>query len=326
VAWLDEVIRPRLLGHDPLAAAHHWDRLVFGIPEGSPLDWARVPVEVAGAIDVALWDLTGKAAGLPVYTLLGGAARTTIPLYWSIGNGAIKSPDEMLTDVQHGIELGFRAVKIRMDWGSFRQDVNPEKDFQMFKLCRESMPPDVPLSFDANSGYSVPTAIVQGRRFEELGIAHFEEPVPYYDLPGLRQVTDALDVAVSSGEFESTRWRFINLIELGNPDILQPDILMVGGISELRRVADLASAYNKPLMPHSPQMGLNGAASLHVYATIQNGTRPHEFSTEGTASIDQIAELFDEPILPTDGQVTLPDSPGLGLTINERALQQALVT
>jgi L-alanine-DL-glutamate epimerase-like enolase superfamily enzyme len=323
--WLDEVIRPRLVGQDPRQPAHHWDRLVFGIPEGSPQDWMRVPVELVGAVDVALWDVTGKAVGLPVYQLLGGAARTTIPLYWSIGNGAVKSVDQMVADVQRGYDQGFRAFKIRMDWGSFRQDANPDRDFAMFKACRQSLPPEVPLSFDANSGYSVPTAIVQGRRFEELGIAHFEEPIPYYDLPGLRQVVDALDVAVSSGEFESTRWRFVDLIELGNPDIVQPDILTVGGITELRRVADLATAYNKPVMPHSPQMGLDGAASLHVYATIQNGTRPHEFSTEFTATVEEIAELFEDPIVPVNGSITLSDRPGLGLTLNERMLEKKLI-
>ena len=154
-------------------------------------------------------------------------------------------------------------------------------------------------SFDANSGYSVSTAIVQGRRFEELGIAHFEEPIPYYDLPGLRQVVDALDVPVSSGEFESTRWRFVDLIELGNPDIVQPDIL-VGGRHH-RAAPDRrprARAYNKPVMPHSPVHGPQRRGILHVYATLQNGIRPHEFSTEGTASIDEIAALFDEPIVP----------------------------
>jgi L-alanine-DL-glutamate epimerase-like enolase superfamily enzyme len=325
VAWLEDVIRPRLLGQDPRQPGRHWDRLVFGIPEATPQDWMRVPVDAVGAVDVALWDLTGKAAGLPVYRLLGGAARTTIPLYWSVGNGAGKTGDQMLADVRRGFDLGFRAFKIRMDWGSFRQDSDPEKDYQMFRLCRESLPADVPLSFDANSGYSVSTAISQGRRFEDLGIAHFEEPIPYYDLPGLRQVVDALDVPVSSGEFESTRWRFVDLIELGNPDIVQPDILVGGGISELRRVADLASAYNKPVMPHSPYMGLDGTASLHVYATLQNGIRPHEFSTEGTAPMEQIAELFEEPILPVDGAITLPDRPGLGLTLDERALARMIV-
>jgi L-alanine-DL-glutamate epimerase-like enolase superfamily enzyme len=323
--WIDEVVRPRLLGQDPREPARQWDRLVFGIPDGGSQDWARVPVDVVGSVDVALWDIAGKAAGMPVHRLLGGAARTTIPLYWSIGMGSAKTPAQMLADVQRGYDLGFRAVKIRMDWGSFRQDANPEKDYQMFKLCRESLPADVPLSFDANSGYSVSTAIVQGRRFEDLGIAHFEEPIPYYDLPGLRQVVDALDVAVSSGEFESTRWRFVDLIELGNPDILQPDIQVAGGITELRRIADLASAYNKPVMPHSPYMGLNGSASLQVYATLQNGIRPHEFSTEGTAPVEEIAALFDEPILPEGGTIHLPDRPGLGLTISERTLQRAIV-
>jgi L-alanine-DL-glutamate epimerase-like enolase superfamily enzyme len=325
VAWIEEVVRPRLLGQDPREPGRHWDRLVFGIPEGGPHDWTRVPVDIVGSVDVALWDLAGKAAGLPVYRLLGGAARTTIPLYWSVGGGGDKTIDQMLADVERGTSMGFRAVKIRMDWGSFRQDANPDKDWAMFQRVHESLPAGVALSFDANSGYSVSTAILQGRRFESLGIAHFEEPIPYYDLPGLRQVVDALDVPVSSGEFESTRWRFVDLIELGNPDIVQPDIQVAGGITELRRISDLATAYNKPVMPHSPYMGLNGAASLQVYATLQNGVRPHEFSTEGTAPIEEIAALFDEPILPENGSVTLPDRPGLGLTISERTLEKAIV-
>jgi D-arabinonate dehydratase/D-galactarolactone cycloisomerase len=278
------------------------------------------------AVNIALWDLTGKATGLPVYQLLGGAARTTIPLYWSVGAGWQKSPDQMVADVQRGYDLGFRAFKIRMDWGTFRQDANPEKDFQLFRACRESLPPDVPLSFDANSGYSVSTAITQGRRFEQLGLSHFEEPIPYYDLPGLRQVVDALDVPVSSGEWEPSRWRFADLIALGNPDIVQPDILAAGGITELLRICDLAGAYNKPVMPHcSPFLPLTAAASLHLYSTLLNGVRPHEFTTEGTAPIEEAAALLEDPILPVNGEIRLPDRPGLGLTLNERELARAIV-
>jgi D-arabinonate dehydratase/D-galactarolactone cycloisomerase len=321
VAWVDEVVAPMLAGEDPRDPARHWDRLVFGISDAR----TRVPVDVVGSVDVALWDLAGKAAGVPLHRLLGGAARTTIPLYWSTGMGWRKTPDEMLGDVQRGFELGFRAFKIRMDWGPFRQDADPRKDFELFRRCREWLPPEVGLGFDANSGYSVSTAILQGRRFEALGISHFEEPIPYYDLPGLRQVVDALDVPISSGEFESTRFRFADLIALGNPDIVQPDIELAGGITELRRIADLATAHNKPVMPHSPYMGLNGAASLHVYATLQNGIQPHEFSTEGTASIDEIAELFVEPMVPRNGRIELSDRPGLGLELDERAVERAIV-
>jgi D-arabinonate dehydratase/D-galactarolactone cycloisomerase len=321
VGWVEQVVGPMLVGEDPRDPVRHWDRLVYGISDAR----TRVPVEIVGSVDVALWDLAGKAARLPVYRLLGGAARTSIPLYWSRGMGWRKTPDDMLADVRMGFELGFRAFKIRMDWGPFRQDADPRKDFELFRRVREWLPEGTWLGFDANSGYSVSTAIVQGRRFEELGIAHFEEPIPYYDLPGLRQVVDALDIPVSSGEFEATRQRFADFIALANPDILQPDIELNGGITELRRVADLATAYNKPVMPHSPYMGLNGAASLHVYATLINAVQPHEFSTEGTASIDEIASLFVEPIVPHEGRVELPDRPGLGLELDERALEAAIL-
>ncbi len=325
-AWLDEVIRPRLVGQDPRQPARHWDRLAFGLVEGTPQDRREVPVPFVAAVNIALWDLTGKAVGLPVHQLLGGAARTTIPLYWSVGSGWSKTPDEMVADVRRGYDKGFRAFKIRMDWGTFRQDANPEKDYQLFRACREALPAEVPLSFDANSGYSVSTAISQGRRFEELGLAHFEEPIPYYDLPGLRQVADALDAPVSSGEWVTSRWGFADMIALGNPDILQPDILAAGGITELQRICDLASAYNKPIMPHcSPFLPLTALASLHLYSTLLNGVRPHEFTTEGTAPVEQAAALFEEPIVPVNGQVTLPDRPGLGLTINERELAKALI-
>ena len=156
----------------------------------------------------------------------GRSRPTRHPLYWSVGLGWIKTPDQMLDDVKDGWEQGYKSYKIRMDWRSYRQDSNPAKDLQMFKLVRDFLPNNIYLGFDANNGYSVSTAIQQGRAFEDYGrIDHFEEPLPQYDLPGLRQVSDALDVAISTGEQDWDRWRFRDVIQLGNPDILQPDIL-----------------------------------------------------------------------------------------------------
>jgi D-arabinonate dehydratase/D-galactarolactone cycloisomerase len=205
-----------------------------------------------------------------------------------------------------------------MDWNSDRQDANPAKDLEMFRLCREFLPPEIPLSFDANNGYSVSTAIRQGHKFEELGITHFEEPLPQYDYLGLRQVVDALDVPVSSGEQEHTRWQFRDLIQIGNPDILQPDIVMAGGITESRRIYDMATAFNKPTMPHCPSAGLSSAASLHLYSTYVNAVRPHEYQVWDPAVLD----LYKNPILPKDGKVTLPTGPGLGLEIDEAAFER----
>lgn len=319
-AYLDELIKPILVGTDPCRPRKVWELLTLGDGQQA----TRFPSQIVGSVDVALWDISGKSAGLPIYQLLGGARRTDIPLYWSRGNGWTKSPEEMLEEVQEGYDKGYRAFKIRMDWRDYRQDANPTKDFAIFKKCREWLPEDCPLSFDANCGYSVPTAIEQGRRFEEMGIAHFEEPLPQYDYPGLKQVVDALDCSVSTGEQEISSWRFRDLLQLGNPDILQPDVLNVGGLSEMMRVYELAVVHNKIVMPHSPSVGANSMASLHLYATVTNAVRPHEFSEEFTGPAEDVAKLYKEPVLPVNGRISLPDRPGLGLEIDPDALNSFL--
>ena len=321
-AYLEDLIKPLIVGMSPVQPRQIWEMLALGVGQRA----TRFPSQIVGAIDVACWDITGKVAGLPLYALLGGAARTEIPLYWSRGNGWCKTPEEMLEEIQEGYEKGFRAFKVRMDWRDYRQDSNPANDLAIFQKCREWLPDNVPLSFDANCGYSVPTAIEQGRRFEELGIAHFEEPLPQYDLRGLRQVVDALDCAVSTGEQEISAWRFRDLMDLANPDILQPDILNVGGLSQVISVYEMAVANNKVVMPHSPNIGANSAASLHAYSTVTNAVRPHEFSEEFTGPVDRIAELFVDPIVPEDGKIKLPDRPGLGLEFDQKALSKATVS
>ena len=318
--YLEGLIAPALVGEDPRLVDRHWETLALGRDER----FFKLPGWVVGIVDVALWDILGKDTGLPVHTLMGGARRATIPLYWSVGSGWRMQPDEMLALVRDGWERGFRAFKIRMDWRGWRQDIDPEKDFQLFRLTREFLAGGEYLGFDANNGYSVSTAIQQGRRFEELGIDHFEEPIPHYDLPGLKQVSDALDVAVSAGEQDAFRWWFQHLVLLGDPDILQPDILNAGGPSEVKRIFEMATTLDKPVMPHSPQAGINSMASLHVYATVQNATRPHEFSIEFSGPLHDVADLYGEQVLPRDGAMTLTDRPGFGVELNERALRQAV--
>ena len=158
-----------------------------------------------------------------------------------------------------------------------------------------------------------------------MGIAHFEEPLPQYDYPGLKQVVDALDCAVSTGEQEISSWRFRDLMNIANPDILQPDILNVGGLSEMIRVYEMAVVYNKIIMPHSPSVGANSMASLHLYSTVTNAIRPHEFSEEFTGSAEQVAKLFKDPVLPENGSITLPDRPGHGLEVDPEALKKFIV-
>ena len=317
--FIEDELGQIVLGKDPRLTTRLWEEMFFGTSRLGPMGMQTTGI---GAIDIACWDIFGKSTGMPLYELLGGAIRTEIKVYSSTGLGWQLQPEDMLAKVEAAYEEGFRAFKIRMDWNSDRQDSNPAKDLEMFRLCRRFLPDDVPLSFDANNGYSVGTAIEQGKRFEELGIAHFEEPLPQYDYLGLRQVADALAVPVSSGEQEHTRWQFRDLILNANPDILQPDIVMAGGISEVRRIYTLAETFDKPVMPHCPSAGVSSAASMHLYATVTNAVRPHEYSREFSGPKEDVESLFEDPLVMKDGAVALPDRPGLGLVINEDALER----
>lgn len=318
---LERVIRPQLIGADPTTPGRHWERLVAGT-QALPYP---TTTSFAGVIDIALWDIVGKVAGLPIHALLGGAARVDIPLYWSIGAGFEKSPERMEADILRGRDRGFGAFKIRMDWGPLRTDAAPAADLAHAERCRAALGPDVWLGFDANRGYSVGTAIRQGRELERLGVAHFEEPLPEHDLAGLRDVCRALDVPVSTGEQVRHRWGFRDLIEHGDPDILQPDIVDSGGISELVRIFALAEVHGKPVMPHSPAAGILSVASLHAYATVPSAVAPHEYSEEYGPPPERIAELFVDPILPEGGRIRLTDRPGLGLELDERVVARLMV-
>jgi L-alanine-DL-glutamate epimerase-like enolase superfamily enzyme len=318
---LERVIRPQLIGHDPLTPGRHWERLVTGTRE---LPYPT-STSFAGVIDIALWDIVGKAANLPIHALLGGAARTRIPLYWSVGAGFEKTPAEMVESILRGRELGFGAFKIRMDWGPLHHDVDPAKDLEMARQVRQALGSDTWLGFDANRGYSVGTAIRQGRELERLGVAHFEEPLPAHDLDGLREVCRALDIPVSTGEQLADRWAFRDLLALGDPDIVQPDIVDAGGISEVVNIFRLAAVHHKPVMPHSPAAGILSVASMHAYATVASATEPHEYSVEYGPGPDRISELFDEPVLPERGVFELSNRPGLGLTLNDRVVDRLRV-
>jgi len=308
--FVNTAIKPLVIGENPLEIDKLWNRMTFrtyklGVQGAQP--------EAIAGVDIALWDILGKAAGLPIHTLIGGCYRDRVMMYASIGGGADMKVTDMVKRVEGYLNQGFRAIKIRMDWGAMRQDVDPKKDFEMFKAVKEITGDDIPLSFDANNGYSVSTAIEQGRKFEELGIYHYEEPVAQYDYTGIASVAEALDVPVSAGEHEYTRWQFRDLIDQAKVDIIQPDVVKCGGISEMCRIAVLGSVYNKLFVPHQTQPSIGTAANLHVCASQLNANRPQEY----TGRNPQLDDLFIEPLVFENGYIKVPQKPGLGLEIND---------
>lgn len=313
--FVETVLRPLCLGRDPLQIDRLWTEMFY---RPYKLGVMGAHLEALAGVDIALWDILGKATGLPVCVLLGGCYRDRVRMYASLGGGSGRTPAEQAAVVEDHLGKGYTAIKIRMDWG-YRTDVDPDKDWAMFRECKKLTGDAVPLSFDANNGYSPSTAIIQGRRFESLGIYHFEEPVMVDDYAGYAEVARALDVPVSAGEHEYTRWQFRDLIERGQVDIIQPDIIKCGGISEIRKIAALGEAHHKHMVPHQTQPTIGTAANLHFIASLRDATRPQEFS--GVS--ERLNGLFKEPLVLQDGHITIPQKPGLGLELDESAFRKA---
>lgn len=314
--FVETALKPILVGQDPLEVEKRWNEMFFRTYK---LGVQGVQPEAIAGVDIALWDILGKATGLPLHTLLGGLYREKVLMYCSIGGGAGMSVAEMARRVEKALADGFRAIKIRMDWRADHQDVDPKKDFEMFRECRKLCGDDIPLSFDANNGYSVSTAIRQGRKFEELGIYHYEEPIPQYDYAGLAQVANALDVPVSAGEHEYTRWQFRDLILQAQVDLLQPDVVKCAGITEMKKIATLAETFNKGFVPHQTQPTVGTAASLHLVAALNWANRPQEY----TGQRPQLDAYFREPLIFKDSAIEVPKKPGIGLEWDEAALDRA---
>ena len=313
--FVNTALKPLLMGENPLEIGKLWSKMTFRTYK---LGVQGVQPEAIAGVDIALWDILGKVAGLPICIMLGGCYREKVLMYASIGGGAGMPPGEMVKRVESYLDKGFKAIKIRMDWGVARRDADPAKDLEMFRQVKAITGDDIPLSFDANNGYSISTAIQQGRKFEELGIYHYEEPVAQYDYAGIAEVADALDVPVSAGEHEYTRWQFRDLIEQAKVDIIQPDVVKCAGISEMYKIAVLGSVYNKHFVPHQTQPTIGTAANVHVCAALAHANRPQEY----TGQDPRLDALFKEPLIFEDGYIHVPQKPGLGLELDEKKLRE----
>ncbi len=305
---------PDLIGQDVHDNAVLYDRLLHKCiklgPEGAVTG-------ALAAIDIALWDLKGKALGLPVYKLLGGAWRTKMPFYSSIGGNFGRSVDETVRVVEKRLKAeNPAAIKIRWDGDRSTQDLDIPGDIAKARAVRKLVGDDFPLAFDANNLYSVGGAIRVGRELEDLGYIWFEEPVQHYDVRGMGEVAQKLDITVSAGEQSYTLQALADLIRAG-VRMVQPDLIKMGGITGLMKCAALCQAHGVELVPHQTQPTIAHMANLHVLSTIMHMTKPAEYSdASGRMDIG-----FVDPLVPENGHFSLRDAPGLGLEVNAAELE-----
>ena len=290
-----------LIGQDPLLIEHHW-RSMFATRHttvGGDFMFAL------SRVDIALWDLLGKVTDQPVWKLLGGD-RQRVEAYAAGGYyGHTKGLRELAAEMERYLKLGYRAVKMKVGWAG----TTLQADAERVRVVRETIGPEIKLMVDANHAYSAAQAIRFGRMVERHEIEWFEEPVPHTDLRGGAEVCAALDMPIATGEMETTRWGFRAMLAARALDICQADPVNCGGLTEWRKIAALATADHLTLAPHGTHL-----IGMHCVASI-----PEALTVETYPEVYAHAELMP-PLTLTDGMITLPEAPGLGLEIDRAAL------
>jgi len=268
-------------------------------------------------IDIALWDILGKATGQPVARLLGGYYRQKIKPYGSI---LFEEPAKLRDTLSRALECGFRAVKV--GWGPFGR-VNAKTDEELVKIVRETVGPDVDIMVDAGGSEQFwpkryKWALETARMLNEYNVVWFEEALPPDDLDGFIKLREHAPLPITSGEVLTRRQSFIPWIEREAVDIIQPDLTKVGGLSEGRRIAWMAYDHHVQLVTHGWNTAVGLAADLHLSASMPVATYV-EYITPSPYIEDILAVPFK---MDEDGMLAIPTAPGLGIDLNEDAVKR----
>lgn len=300
-----------LVGENPLEVERLWYRMY----RGSVYYGRRgVALQAISAIDIALWDICGKAYRQPIHILLGGKWRDKVRAY---GSTLFRpTPVAMREAAQRYVDQGFTAVKF--GWGVFGGNFN--RDVKLVEAAREALGDERDLLVD--TGWFVERtpkeAIQLVRAIEPFRPFLVEELLHPEDYDGYRRVADSVDVRIACGEQESTEWGFEQLIHRGGIDVLQPDLTRCGGFTVARKIVDMAQRANRLVIPHSWSSDLLTAASLHL-AAFQRRAEFVEFSTSA-GPLSRI--LVKEPLRMKDGYLSVPEGPGLGVEVNDAIIER----
>lgn len=295
-------LREVLIGRDPFDIEQLWDLMYR-----KTLYYGRqgVAIHALSGVDIALWDIIGKAVGKPVHKLLGGSYRAAVRAYASVLMP--ETPAEAERMAREHVAQGFTAMKF--GWGPIGLD--EERDVELIAAARSGAG-EAKLMIDFGQQYTVKRAIRIAERTEKYRLNWMEEPLPPDDFEGYRRLTAAVSTDIAAGEAETGRRSFRRLIEECRLDVIQPDISRAGGLTEARKIAMLAQDANILLVPHAFKTGILLSACLHLIAAFPN-TELLEYSLTKSPIRN---DLLLEPLLAVDGFVKVPQKPGLGIEIN----------
>lgn len=318
IAAMLREVREVLVGEDPGLIEAIWHRLFRLF---TYMGTRGATTALTSGIDIALWDIRGQALGVPIYELLGGPVRATVPLYVHFRYAG--TVEEMVAGAVGQVRAGATALKTDpfMAAGGLSNvtyldgQIEPEVEdlgVAMIAGIREAVGPRVEILIDAHALYNVPTAVRLATRLAPYGITWFEEPVPPESYHALRQVREQVPTRICVGERLYTRFEFVPIFEGRLADYIMPDVTWTGGISELKKIAAMAEAYYIPISPHDASGPINLLAGAHVSMAVPNFYRLEARRVQ----FDFYNAFLDEPLAVRDGALIVPDRPGLGIRLN----------
>lgn len=313
---VEEYLKPAIMGKDPTDTEVRFRDMMNA---GKAMELGGAVHCAISGLDIALWDIKGKALGVPIYKLLGGKYRDQIPVYASSMARNMTPVDEAKRAVSL-VEEGYTAYKLHSAVPGKIDDA-ADQTIATVSEVRAAVGDDIDILVDVNGSYSVHHSIEIGHALENLGVFHFEEPRPHYDLEGLAKVADALTIPIASGEMIYTHDQYRDLILTGRVDIIQPDIVKVPGFTEFARIAALASAFGIPITCHNTQPILSTVAHLHVCAVYTNIPYQQEYNIEKISIRDEWPVL-KEPLQVKSGFIDVPNGPGLGVELDDDMIKK----
>ncbi|MBI4978705.1 MAG: galactonate dehydratase [Spirochaetes bacterium] len=282
--------------------------------------WRNGPVLMTAlsGVEMALWDIKGKALGVPVYQLLGGKVRDEIPCYANAWFAGSKTPADFAAKAKETVKLGYKGLK----WDPFGKAYLSltAEEFSTAVECveavRDAAGKNVFLMIEGHGRLDIPTAVRVGHALEKFDIYWFEEPIPPGDLKGLAEVKRRINIPVAAGERLFGRWDYRDFFELECADFAQPDLSHSGGIMEMKKIAAMAECHYIPFCPHNPIGAVTNAATLQLAACVTNFHILETMSND----VPYRSALTNEKIRFENGMMKIPDGPGLGIDINEEEL------
>ena len=311
---VEHALAPLLVGEEATDIERLWRRMYTKPHKLGP---GGAQLNAMAGIDIALWDILGKAAELPVYKLLGGKYRPAAKVYASsMARGM--TPQEEAERALSFKEKGFHGYKIHSST-PWMHDDGFDQTIATAAAVRDLVGEDFPIMVDVNNAYYGHTAITIAHALEQLGVWHFEEPLATHDYEAYARLADAVDIPIAVGEQEYTSWQFRDLITIGKVDILQPDVIKCGGITEFKKIATLADTYTKPITVHNTQQTIGTTAHVHLWVSTPSCVYPQEYNIEHNPVLDD-TPIWKNPLVPVDGLMTPWELPGLGIELDEDAV------